>query len=82
MEYVCPKCRNKDNLHFNYDWSEQHRPIIDVMCNECGEYFKGRQDYYSEVEKAIIKWSNDGSKTAGTLTREIMKIIKDFNNGN
>jgi len=30
---------------------------------------------YSEIEKAIIKWSNDGTLTAGTLTREIMEII-------
>ena len=82
MEYFCPQCGNKDNLHYNYDWSKQHRPIIDVMCNECGEYFGGQQDYYSEVEKAIIKWSNDGTKTAGTLTREILEIIKNNNNGN
>lgn len=40
------------------------------------------EELYQLIENAIIKWSNDGTKTAGTLTREIMKIIKDFNDGN
>jgi hypothetical protein len=30
---------------------------------------------YREIENAIIKWNNDGTKTAGTLTREIMQIL-------
>jgi hypothetical protein len=30
---------------------------------------------YSKIENLIIKWSNDGTKTAGTLTREIIDII-------
>jgi len=30
---------------------------------------------YQQIEQAIIRWSNDGTKTAGTLTREIMEII-------
>jgi hypothetical protein len=37
---------------------------------------------YSEIEHAIILWSNDGTKTAGTLTREIMELIKKYQNGN
>lgn len=31
---------------------------------------------YQKIENAIIKWNNDGTKTAGELTREIMEIIK------
>ena len=76
VEYVCPKCGNKDNLHYNYDWSKQHRPIIDVLCNECGEFFGEPIDNSTKVERAIIQWSNDGTKTAGTLTREIFNILK------
>ena len=34
---------------------------------------------YLEIEKAIIKWSNEGTQTAGTLTREIMEIISKNN---
>ena len=30
---------------------------------------------YSKIEHIIIKYSNDGSKTAGSLTREIMYLI-------
>jgi hypothetical protein len=32
--------------------------------------------YYSDIENVIINWSNDGTKTAGTLTRQIIKILK------
>jgi hypothetical protein len=31
---------------------------------------------YSAVEAAIIRWVLDRTKTAGSLTREIMLIIK------
>lgn len=35
---------------------------------------------YSEIEHLIITWSNDGTKTAGSLTREIMKLINENKN--
>jgi hypothetical protein len=31
---------------------------------------------YIRIENAIINWSNDETKTAGELTREILKLIK------
>ena len=31
---------------------------------------------YSNIENLIIGWSIDGTKTAGYLTREILKLIK------
>jgi hypothetical protein len=31
---------------------------------------------YSAIELAIIRWTLDGTRTAGSLTREIMLIIK------
>jgi|LakMenE01Jun11ns_1017448.scaffolds.fasta_scaffold9739074_2 hypothetical protein len=31
---------------------------------------------YSEIENLIITWSIDGTKTAGTLTRQIMKTLE------
>jgi len=31
---------------------------------------------YREIETAIINWNNDGTKTAGTLTREIMSMLE------
>jgi len=30
---------------------------------------------YSEIEYLIIMWRNDGTKTAGSLTREIMDLL-------
>ena len=31
---------------------------------------------YWKIEYAIIMWYNDGTRTAGSLTREIMELIK------
>jgi len=36
---------------------------------------------YSDIENAIIKWVIDGTKTAGSLTREIILIIKQKEDG-
>ena len=33
-------------------------------------------ELYSQIENAIIKWSIEETETAGSLTREIMKLIK------
>lgn len=76
MRNICPKCGEKDNLHFNYDYSQQTQPVINVLCNECGEQFGNLNDHYAEIETAIIRWTIDGTKTAGALTREIIEIIK------
>ena len=35
---------------------------------------------YSEIEYEIIMWSNDGTQTAGTLTRKIMELIEKGEN--
>ena len=34
---------------------------------------------YSEIEHLIIQWNNDGTKTAGSLTRDIMKVKTKIN---
>ena len=33
---------------------------------------------YSEIEHLIIRWNLDGTKTAGSLTREIMELVKSY----
>lgn len=38
-------------------------------------------ELYSAIELAIIRWILDGTKTAGYLTKEIMLIIKQQDNG-
>ena len=32
---------------------------------------------YQEIETLIMRWANDGTKTAGSLTREIMKLVEE-----
>jgi hypothetical protein len=39
--YKCPECGEVNNLHFNHDLTQQHRPVIDVLCNICGTTFDG-----------------------------------------
>ena len=39
------------------------------------------KELYSVIEAAIIRWNLDGTRTAGELTREIMLIIKQQDNG-
>jgi len=34
------------------------------------------KDLYSQIETLIIRWSNDGTLTAGELTREIMELVQ------
>ena len=38
-------------------------------------------ELYSAIEATIIRWNLDGTKTAGSLTREIMLIINQQDNG-
>lgn len=35
-----------------------------------------KRDLYRDIESAIIRWSNDGTQTAGELTREIMELVE------
>jgi hypothetical protein len=42
-----------------------------------GKLIINNEILYSEIEHLIIKWNNDGTKTAGSLTREIMKLIEN-----
>jgi len=39
-EVICPNCDNKENFHFNYDYNDVNLPIIDILCNTCGTFFK------------------------------------------
>lgn len=39
-EFSCPKCNNKENLHINYDYNKKELPIMNVLCNECGNFFE------------------------------------------
>jgi hypothetical protein len=34
---------------------------------------------YQEIENLIMIWNQDGTKTAGSLTRQIMKLVEEEN---
>ncbi len=38
---------------------------------------KYTKEIYSEIEKLIIAWNIDGSKSAGYLTRQIIKLLME-----
>jgi uncharacterized Zn finger protein len=60
---ICPHCGEKENFHFNYDYAQKHMPIINVLCNECGEFFdnnKEQQDI-SKMETTVSKTERVGN---------------------
>lgn len=76
--YTCPSCGEGKNLHYNYDYSKQHRPVREVLCNECGQMFDGdmvveelvTKPGFVERRMAQGKASND---------RQWDKIYEDYN---
>jgi len=40
---------------------------------------KVEENLYSQIEHLIIMWSNDGTITAGGLTRQIMELLNSLN---
>lgn len=50
-----------------------NKALIDAFTRHFG---KPENQLYSEIERLIIEWNLDGTRTAGNLTREIMKLIK------
>ena len=62
-QYKNYKIGNPDSTFTFSEWLEHiGNSIIDLKL-------------YSKIENAIICWNNDGTKTAGTLTREIMEML-------
>ena len=62
------------------DDTSKKRIIPHVPPSETEKLYLGhdvvnKQTLYSEIEQLIIRWNNDGTKTAGSLTRDIMKLF-------
>ena len=47
-------------------WDKLNKELDDAL----------EEKLYSEIEYLIIMWSNDGTKTAGNLTRQIIEQLK------
>ena len=43
-EDKCPNCGENENIHTNYDWYKKDRPVEEYLCNECGTYFKPKEN--------------------------------------
>ena len=57
----------KDGKYYELVGDNEHK--------EWGEVHPFKDKLYSEIESLIIHWTIDGTKTAGSLTRDIMKLL-------
>lgn len=69
-----------DCFEVGSDRSESERQLFNNICDSldaCAERNKPEPiSLYSEIEHSIMVWSDDGTRTAGSLTREIIKLIE------
>ena len=56
-----------DGKHYKLVGDDEHKEWEVVI--------PSNKTLYSEIEHLIIQWNNDGTKTAGSLTRDIMKLL-------
>ena len=38
----CPNCNEYENIHVNYDYSKENKPVESYLCNECGAFFTSK----------------------------------------
>jgi hypothetical protein len=69
------------------NYSGMPSPMSYMRCDKCDEVqseckckekIMNKEQLYSEIENLIITWNIDGTKTAGSLTREIMKLLESY----
>jgi hypothetical protein len=63
--YKCPKCGETELFQFTYDYSKAHRPVVNILCNNCGEMFppalklpKEASKQETTLEEAARKYAN------------------------
>ena len=71
-----------DNPHIRENWDciwendgKHYELVGDDEHKEWEEVRPSNETLYSEIEHLIIRWTIDGTKTAGSLTRDIMKLL-------
>ena len=65
---------NMEELLNEYNKPETRERLTELRDQE--NMFWENPMLYAKLEKMIMEWSNDGTKTAGELTRNILKLIK------
>lgn len=72
---ICPKCRNSENLHYNYISGEKYESIL---CNECGTIFNEKKSQHLS-ETALDDYNFDyiieNSGTIEDLIEKVKKIL-------
>lgn len=74
IEEYLVKCHGLKLSDFDFN-----KEIVGFYSSVCKDWLKrkhGGDMLYSNIEDSIIRWSNDGTKTAGVLARKIVKTIK------
>ena len=73
-----------DNPHIKENWDciwekdgKHYKLVGDDEHKEWEEVRPFNETLYSEIEHLIIRWTIDGTKTAGSLTRDIMKLLEN-----
>jgi phage terminase large subunit GpA-like protein len=52
---ICPHCGEKENFHFNYDYTQKDMPVINILCNECGEFFGTNKEEQKRLITEIME---------------------------
>jgi len=82
QQTICLHCGEKENFHFNYDYTQKHMPVINVLCNECGGFFNINKEEQKQLLIEIMEAdANDGlykKQTAVEWLLENVHIIPKF----
>jgi hypothetical protein len=71
---ICPYCGEKENFHFNYDYTQKHIPIINVLCNECGEFFNSKEQQKKLITEIMNEDAKDGLYKFDYKNTSLLKI--------
>ena len=66
-QYKNHKKENPDSTFTFSEWLNHHSNQLRKSINDL--------TLYSRIENAIVGWNIDGTKTAGSLTRQIMEML-------
>jgi hypothetical protein len=63
-KYKCSNCGESENIHFNYDYTKAHRPIKEIICNECGKEHPG--------DMTIDEWVRNSQKARTVVVASVL----------
>ena len=77
QQTICLHCGEKENFHFNYDYTQKHMPVINVLCNECGGFFNINKEEQKQLLIEIMEAdANDGLYKQQTAVEWLHQIFK------